>query len=373
MTSLSAPFAPDWVSPPGDSILDAIEDRGWSQAQLAVRLGCSEKHLSQLLNGKVALSIEIAQRLERVLGSTMDFWLSREAKYQQHKARIEAAARCQAWVSWVDLLPVKDLMAMGAIPKHRIDAKNKPSIVESALRFFGVASPDEWYEHYAHMQMSFRRGQTDQCDIGAISAWLRLGEQAAEKLDIPKYSHSKLRSSVDELRGLTCKPPKDFESELRRLLSNAGVTFVLVPAIPRARVSGVARWLSAAQPIVQMSLYGKTNDRFWFTFFHELAHILLHASSKDEKKSVFLDDPLGSISSDPQEVEANNWAADVLIPNSYRDEFQTLRSKASVIDFAHRVGVHPGIVAGRLQHENIIDRSWFNDLKVSFTLTTPSC
>ena len=92
MTELSAPFAPDWVLPPGESILDIAEERGWTQAELAQRLGYSEKHISQLINGKVALSVDAAQRLERVLGSTMDFWLSLEANYQKHKARIEAAA-----------------------------------------------------------------------------------------------------------------------------------------------------------------------------------------------------------------------------------------------------------------------------------------
>lgn len=79
MTDLSAPFAPDWVSPPGESILDLAEERGWTQVELAQRLGYTEKHVSQLINGKVPLSVDAALRLERVLGSTADFWLAREA------------------------------------------------------------------------------------------------------------------------------------------------------------------------------------------------------------------------------------------------------------------------------------------------------
>ena len=97
MTELSAPFAPDWVLPPGESILDIAEERGWTQAELAQRLGYSEKHISQLVNGKVPLTVDAAQRLERVLGSTMDFWLSLEANYQRHKARLEAAERHAAF------------------------------------------------------------------------------------------------------------------------------------------------------------------------------------------------------------------------------------------------------------------------------------
>ena len=69
MTELSVPFAPDWVLPPGESILDIAEERSWTQAELAQRLGYSEKHISQLIHGKVPLSVDAAQRLERVLGS----------------------------------------------------------------------------------------------------------------------------------------------------------------------------------------------------------------------------------------------------------------------------------------------------------------
>lgn len=90
MIELSAPFTPDWVSSPGESILDMAEDRGWSQTELAQRLGYTEKHVSQLINGKVPLSVDAAHRLERVVvvGSS-EFWLSREANYQNHKSQIE--------------------------------------------------------------------------------------------------------------------------------------------------------------------------------------------------------------------------------------------------------------------------------------------
>ena len=366
MTELSAPFAPDWVLPPGESILDIAEERGWTQAELAQRLGYSEKHISQLINGKVPLTMDAAQRLERVLGSTMDFWLSLEANYQRHKARLEAAERHVAWVPWLDELPLKELMTCEAIPKQRLDSKSKPGLVESCLRFFGVATPDEWRAHYGGMQMAFRRSRAEQSDVGAISAWLRLGEQQAEKLDGPKYDKVRFEKALRTIRGLTCEPPEVFEPQMRKLLHEAGVFLVVVPAIPRAHVSGVARWLSPTRPLIQLSLYGKTNDKFWFSFFHEAAHILLHANSKKEKKSIFLDDPNAVHTDDPREHEANVWAGNYLIPEPHTTSLAFLRSKAAVIDFAQQIGVHPGIVVGRLQHDKLIEPSWMNGLKQSF-------
>jgi HTH-type transcriptional regulator/antitoxin HigA len=143
----------------------------------------------------------------------------------------------------------------------------------------------------------------------------------------------------------------------------------MVPSIPGAHVSGVARWLNPTRPLIQLSLYGKTNDKFWFTFFHEAAHILLHATSQVDKKSVFLDDPNASHTDDPKEVEANQWAGDYMIPRQYAGGLAGLKTKAAVVAFAEQVGVHPGIVVGRLQHDGLILPSWMNDLKVSFSLT----
>lgn len=363
MTELSADFAPDWVSPPGESILDIAEERGWTQAELSQRLGFTEKHISQLINGKVPLSLDAAQRLERVVGGTVEFWLAREANYQHHQARLDAAEKHASWIPWLDELPVKELMDAGSISKQRFVAKNKASIVKDFLRFFSVASPTQWRAHYGGMEVAFRRSQAEQSDVGAIAAWLRLGEQQAEQMSLPKYNKARFEKALIKIRALTCEPAETFEPQMRRLLAEAGVRLVLVPAIPRARVSGVARWLSPTQPLIQLSLYGKTNDKFWFTFFHETAHILLHAADAEAKKSVFLDDPNAAHTDDPQEHEANQWAGNWLIPEQYSDRLAELKSKASIQAFAEELGVHPGIVVGRLQHDRFLHYSAMNDLK----------
>ena len=369
MTEQSAPFAPDWISHPGESISDIIEERCWSQTELAQRLGYTEKHISLLLNGKAALTMDAAVRLERVLGSTAEFWLALETNYQRHKARLEAAERHSAWVEWLDELPLKDLMGSNTIEKKRIDSKSKPGLVEECLRFFGVASPDEWRSHYGGMEVSFRRSREDQSDVGAISAWLRLGEKHAEQFDCPKYDRDKFQKALVKIRALSTEEPRVFQPIMNGLLSESGVVFVLVPAIPRSHVSGVARWLSASRPLIQMSLYGKWNDRFWFTFFHEAAHILLHA---DEKKLVYLDDPGKGASDDPREAEANRWAGDFLIPDQYTHHLAGLKTRDSVKSFAGMLGIHPGIVLGRLQHDGLIDIKWMSDLKVRFQFGSDS-
>lgn len=365
MTELTRAFSPDWISPPGDTIADLLEERDWTQAQLAERLGYTKKHVSQLINGKAPITEDTALKLERVLGSTAKFWLSREAQYRAQLAEEGAEERLESWVPWLDSLPVKDLMNQGKIPKCRLDAKNKPGLVKDLLQFFGVASPEDWQTCYVGMEAQFRRTRQEQSDVGAIASWLRCGEIEAEQeqLACARYDKARFEKAVKEARKLTVLPPEQFEPQLRQLCRGAGVVLVFVPAIPRAHTSGVARWLNAHKALIQLSLYGKTNDRFWFTFFHEAAHILLH-----DKKDIFLDEwDQDEVVESGQEAEANQWAREFLIPPQYEEELQKLRSKQTVIAFAEKIGLHPGIVVGRLQHEKWIDPSWMNDLKERFT------
>ncbi|MES2188618.1 MAG: ImmA/IrrE family metallo-endopeptidase [Pseudomonadota bacterium] len=359
-----APFAPDWVSPPGDTILDLLEERDWTQQQLADRLGYSLKHVNQLIKAKVPLTEEAAVRLQNVLGASVGFWLNREAQYRERIAVIDAAERQVAMVPWLERFPVRELMDAGVLVKRRVDAKSKAGLVGELLSFFGVATPDQWNTQYGCMELAFRRSREDQADVAAISAWLRMGERIAEKLDGPAYDEARFRLALTEMRRLTCLTPQEFEPRMKKLLHEAGVAFVMVPALPRSHVSGVARWLNPHRPMIQLSLYGKLNDRFWFSFFHEAAHILLHSK---QKKSVFLDDPSRSDSLSEEEREANVWARDFLIAPGHAQALVSIpHTKAAVTRFARTIEVHPGIVVGRMQHDQLLDVSWFNDLKVSF-------
>ena len=148
------------------------------------------------------------------------------------------------------------------------------------------------------------------------------------------------------MRALTIGDAANIGSELRRLTAQAGVVLVFVPALPGAHVSGVARWLND-RPLIQLSLLGKWNDGFWFSFFHEAAHILKHP-----KRAVFLDDAASATAVEsPEEQEANRFAADVLVPAEHRAALDVLPlERTSIEAFARRIGIHPGIVVGQLQH-----------------------
>jgi Zn-dependent peptidase ImmA (M78 family) len=103
-----------------------------------------------------------------------------------------------------------------------------------------------------------------------------------------------------------------------------------------------------------------SDDHFWFTFFHEAAHLLLHGPN-----ALFLEAP--DVLNSEQEQEANDFAARTLIPQTFGSELSRLRlTHEDLIRFARRVGVSPGIVAGQLQHQGRLRRDQMNRLKRRF-------
>ena len=98
MTDQEQTSSPDWASPPGDTIVDVMEERDWSQAELARRLGFSTGYLNQLIKGNISITQDSALRLERVLGSTAKFWLNREAIYRERLAALDSQQHYQSRV-----------------------------------------------------------------------------------------------------------------------------------------------------------------------------------------------------------------------------------------------------------------------------------
>ncbi len=166
---------------------------------------------------------------------------------------------------------------------------------------------------------------------------------------------------LDEIRGLTTEKPEKFVPAMQELCSVAGVAVVFVPALPKTGVSGATRWINKDKAIIQLSLRYKTDDHLWFTFFHEAGHILLHG-----KKELFLEGANG-LKKDKEE-EANAFAEEELVPAKKLFKFIADKnfSKTSIKSFSKSIGVSPGIVVGQLQHKEVLNIRFCNDLKQRF-------
>jgi Zn-dependent peptidase ImmA (M78 family) len=165
---------------------------------------------------------------------------------------------------------------------------------------------------------------------------------------------------------MTVKPPEILEPEMRKICADAGVAVVFTPEIPGTHVYGATRWLKATQPLIQLSLRGKSDDHLWFSFFHEAGHILLHG--KDEVFIEATDQDGTGRNGIKKEQEADQFSRDFLIPPK---EYQTFLEDrqfdlTSIQEFAAKLDIAPGIIVGRLQHDKVIEFNRANSLKKRF-------
>lgn len=347
-------FRPDYALPPGSTLRESLDEQGMSQADLASRTGLAEKTVSQIVNGIAPITYETADRLEMATGIPAGFWNRREATYREALARADETQKLEASVDWLKEIPVKVL-----IERHFVqEVADRAGQVREVLRFFGVSSVEAWQNLWMPPLALYRGAGPQHKKPGYLAAWLRMGEIGAQRVRCDPFSEREFRRALDAVRALTKERASVWQESLVRGCAAAGVAVVLTKEIPGAYVSGLTRWLTKDKALIQLSLKYKTDDQLWFTFFHEAGHILLHG-----KRSVFVEEHPGREDT-PEEREANAFAGDCLIPPSHRRVLPLLKTKAAIRSFAQELGVSPGIVVGRLQHDGFLPQSHCNDLKV---------
>jgi Zn-dependent peptidase ImmA (M78 family) len=187
-----------------------------------------------------------------------------------------------------------------------------------------------------------------------------MGEIKAEKIQCADYDRGRLMQELRSIRNLTSKPIEEFLPELEKRCAVAGVAFIIEKPLKGIALSGISRWMNPKRAIVQQTLRHLSDDHFWFTFFHECAHLLLHS-----RKSVFIDANGNGNAEPEEEAEANDWAANFLVPDQVMTRFITRfnYSEDEVIQFAAEQGVAPGIIVGQLQHRKVLGFHQMNSCK----------
>jgi HTH-type transcriptional regulator / antitoxin HigA len=351
-----APYEPDWFSKPGDTLAELLSRRQLSYRELAEQLKEDADTVAGVLAGTVAISSRFASRLATCLGGTKEFWIRRQATYEAALSRVAASIPSDAADAWLKQFSSKALVNTGLIRR----SGSKHDAIKSFLAFFGVSSPNEWERRYANFpnDVVFRNSTAFETNRSSLALWLRQGELEATKVRTSKWDSVVLRASIAELRKFSkWKSPSDFVPALRATCAAAGIAVVFVRAPYGCRASGASRFMSPDKAVVILSFRHLSDDHFWFTFFHEIGHILLHG-----KDATFVDHE--DTVNNEREAEANAFAATALIPLSRHEELVSLEPRLDpIVRFAVSVGVAPGVVVGQLQHCGCIPRDKMNFLK----------
>lgn len=341
---------------PGEFIRDELEARGWTQADLAQIMGRPLRLVNELIAGKKQITPDTARGLSQAFGDDDPlYWMNLDSAYRLANSQPadESVARRSKLYS---RFPVRELMK-----RNWIEPSDNLDVVEHRVcRFYRIKSIDEQpdFAHAAKVTQTDAAQYDERNDLQW--AWLYRAKELAEAAHSSPYSETNLRKALARLRALLVAP-----EELRRLptiLAEAGVRFVIVEFLPGAKIDGAAFWLNDT-PVIALSIRFDRVNNFWFVLRHEIEHIL----NRDGQVTidVELTERLQSKGAlPPEEILANAAAAEFLIPKSELDSFITrvrpLYSEQRILLFAKRIGVHPGIVVGQLQHRDEIPYTHFH-------------
>ena len=344
-------YFPQSVPHPGETLAEKLEEMEMPKKEFALRTGKPEKTIIAIVNGKSSITPDMAVQFENVTKIPANFWMNHQRGYDEYLAREKRQTVIQEALAWAKQFPLADMIKNGWLPQvNTIEEKTMES-----LAFFGFSNHTAWEDYYFNQQLkvAFRISLAHIKEPYAISAWLRKGELQAAELQVGKYSEKKFKDALPKLKAIMANHPEDFFCQLQSICSEAGVKVVHTPCINKAPISGSTRWLNDS-PFIQLTGRYNRNDIFWFTFFHEAGHIILHG-----KKDIFLE----NLEYSDKDLEKENEADLFAIKWTFSDE-----EEVEVIDalplknhdikkFANKFKTHPAIIIGRLQRKKLIDFS----------------
>jgi HTH-type transcriptional regulator / antitoxin HigA len=350
-------FEPEYAVAPGETLRETMESLDMSQRELAARTGLTVQTLNRIFRGEQPISYETANRLELATNVPARMWNNLEAEYREQLAKIKERERLQNDLEWLKIIPTKELLERDEIEPQ----EDKVFLLRETLSFYGVSSVEAWHELWDKPKVAARRSACFETRPGPASAWIRMGERQAQKRTCADFDKATFTDALETIRGLTAEEPQVFEPEMKRLCAGAGVALALVREMKKVPWNGATKWLSPRKAMVLLSLRGKGEDSFWFSFFHEAGHVL-----HDNKKDVLIAD--GS-KTDPREVRADTFAAEFLIPAEHNDRIRNANTATALKRIARELGIAPGIVAGRYQfltnrwnyHKDMIRTLQWND------------
>ena len=263
-------FTPDYAVPPGATLQEVMTSLGMPQKELAVRTELTEQTLNRIFKGEQPISYTTANRLELVTGVPAGLWNNLEAQYREQLAKLEERRRFEADMEWLQTIPVKELIERG----HVEPDDDKVNLIRKVLAFFGVCSVQAWQEVWAAPAVAARRSRCFESRPGDAAAWIRQGELQAQQIVCAPFDRDRFRSVLKTIRSLTREEPVVFASQMRQLCADAGVAVALVREMKKVPWNGATKWLSPDKVMILLSLRGKGEDKFWFSFFHEAGHVL---------------------------------------------------------------------------------------------------
>ncbi|WP_070137979.1 HigA family addiction module antitoxin [Crocinitomix algicola] len=336
---------------PGEMILDEIMANGYSQSEFAKKLGMNRSQLNEIIKGKRDVNAELATLLEAALGLPAKYWLNLQNQYDIDKVKIEEKAAKQ-----VDAIKefdaISQFVAVKYLKKQSIICGDPVDDLPNIYNVYGVHNQQELIAEYNNPQYArFRKSEKLNIDKTNLIGWVKYSEFTAKRVDVSTFKDDSWESLKRELRKVIYDN-RDVHERARNILGTYGIKLLYQPKAEKVPVDGIAFW-SDENPTISMTLRHKRLDNFAFTLFHELGHVFLHLLGDRDKEIIDLFKNDEKFKTSKEEIEANDFASDNLIPKDDWSSFMANESitEEMVYDFADKVGINASIILGRICFE----------------------
>ena len=332
-------ISPDLLVHPGETIEEIISDRGISQKELAMRTGYTEKHISTVIHGQKGISAEFATRLQYALDIPASFFRNLQTNYDLEVVTFKETNN----ISEKELSIAKEIKnSVEELLGEPNNSKNGSDCVWFLRQSLGLSN----LETIKEINNGFYRAQFDKnTSEYKMYIWQYLCEKEAQRQTANTFDKIKLKASIESIKAIMHENPDQHVEKIQSILNECGILFVVKKHITRAPIKGLTVKTKKGQVMIALTIRGKYIDIFWFTLFHEIAHVLNGDYLINQNK---LDNY--------QEIEDN---ADLFASNTLIDPLQfqefTIKndfSEQAIISFAKKINVLPTIVIGRLMHES---------------------
>ena len=337
----------DLIIHPGETLQEVLEDREMTQKELAIRTGMTEKHISTVLSGKKNISPSFAKKLDYALGIETEFWMNLQANYERELLEFEELNNISEQEVCV-LKNLKEVITTWVSFGWLEENSNEANTVLDVRKIFGMSNLlDTTKMKYA---AAYRAQTKNIVDPYVLFAWQRMCEILTDNIDVAEeVDIDKLRKRIPDIKDVMFLRANHIQKKLTSIFAECGIAFRIVPNFKGAPVQGFIKKKEDGSLILCMTIRQKFADIFWFTLFHEIAHIL-----NGDTKSIFVD--FSTVSSE-METKADKLAGEMLIDSEAYKKFLSNKKYTTtkgIAEFAETQKVRDYIVQGRLMKEEVI-------------------
>jgi HTH-type transcriptional regulator/antitoxin HigA len=347
---------------PGQLIEALLTERGWTQRLFAEILNVDETGINKLISGKKTVTAQMSIVLGEVFGVPAEDFLSLQQEYDLAQARIVSrpdanrATRARLFGDF----PITEMIKRGWLEADSI--RDMKKVEASLIKFFGVSSVDEIINEIDNIPHAAKKTKTFTPVTPVQLAWIYRVRELAEEMVVVRYSPTAVRKAVSLLSNLLASPEE--VRNVPKILAECGIRYVIVESLSSAKIDGVCFWLNDFSPVIGMSLRYDRIDNFWFVLRHEIEHVLRHHGKSAMMVDSFELEREKDVSNDnisEEERVANEAALNFCVPQKTLESFVARKypyfNDRDILGLAQTLKIHPGLVAGQLQHRiNKYDR-----------------